>query len=117
MAGWVGGVCGFRLAPLLFYAVSATAAGALSDPLHHGSRHARGSIADPVAPCDGRERSAMEAAGHRSGTMATVGVNAFLTLTTKRMGHSGAPHDPHTPPTTRRRPRSISPPDPASGQG
>src|SRR5713101_2409567 len=37
----------------------------LSVPLHFCPRHSRGSIADPVAPGDGRERSTMEGAGQR----------------------------------------------------
>jgi hypothetical protein len=66
------------------------------DPaLHHGSRHARGSIADPVATRDGRKRSAMEGAGQRSDTMATVGANALLTLANEADPTSGGRHDAH----------------------
>ena len=66
-SGRADGVCRFRLADL-----SVTAARKLSVSLQSGPRLPRGTIALPVAPRDGRERSTMEGAGQRSGGMAIV---------------------------------------------
>src|SRR5271157_694887 len=59
-SGRADGVCRFGLANL-----SVTAARKLSVPLQSGLRPPRGTIADAVAPRDGRERSTMEGAGQR----------------------------------------------------
>jgi hypothetical protein len=59
--GRADGVCRCWLAHL-----SVTNARKLSVPLQSGLRHPRGTIADAMAPRDGRERSTMEGAGWRS---------------------------------------------------
>ena len=59
-SGRADGVCRFGLADF-----SVTAARKLSVPLHSGPRLPRGTIADAMAPREGRERSTMEGAGQR----------------------------------------------------
>jgi hypothetical protein len=60
-SGCADGVCRFGLADL-----SVTAARKESVSVRYAPRRSRGTIADPVAPRDRRERSTMEGAGQRS---------------------------------------------------
>src|SRR5271157_3264289 len=78
ISGRADGVFRFWLADLSFNPARQT-----SIPLQSGLRHPRGTIADAMAPRNGRKRSTMEGAGQRRGRASVVTQNRPMRVTSK----------------------------------